>query len=158
MFKSFKKVIVGVLAASLMLTSVAFAADAVPSSTTAPATDVVTVNKTTVSKVENKKTVELGKKVKTVKANAIQSKTTTVKFESTKKVTVKKNAFAKAKKLKTITVQKNKVTFQKGAFGKLNTKKMTIKVKGLKASSKAYKNYVKALKKAGFKGKVKAVK
>lgn len=159
MFKSIKKVIVGVLAASLMLSSVAFAADATPSATTAPETStVVTVNKKTVSKVENKATVELGTKVQTVKANAIQSKTTTVTFKSKKKVTVTKNAFAKAKKLKTITVQKNRVTFQKGAFGKLNTKKMTIKVKGLKASSKAYKNYVKALKKAGFEGKVKAVK
>lgn len=157
MFKSIKKVIVGVLAASLMLTSVAFAAD-VQSPTTAPTPAKVTVNVKTVSKVENAKAVTLGKKVTAIKANAVQDKTKTVTFTGTKKVTVKKNAFAKAKSLKTITVQKNKVTFKKGAFGKLNTKKMTIKVKGLKKSSKAFKNYQKALKKAGFKGTVKAVK
>lgn len=163
MFKSVKKVIVGALAAGLMFSSVALAAGttvtaAAPSVTTAPETTKVTVNTKTVKKVENKKTVEFGKKVKTIKANAVQNKTTSITFKGTQTVTVNKNALAKAKKLKTITVQKNKVTFKKGAFGKLDTKKMTIKVKGLKSSSKAYKNYVKALKKAGFKGKVKAVK
>lgn len=161
MFKSVKKVIVGVLAAGLMLSSVALAGTTVnaatPSVTTAPETTKVTVNTKTVKKVENKKTVEFGKKVTTINANAVQNKTTSITFKGTQKVTVKKNALAKAKKLKTITVQKNKVTFKKGAFGKLDTTKMTIKVKGLKKSSKAYKNYVNALKKAGFKGKVKAV-
>ena len=140
MFKSLKKVLVGVLASSLVLSSVVFAAG---SATDAPAA---------------KEFSKAAKDVTVVNAGAFNKKNVNVKFASKKKVTVKRNAFKNAKKLKTITVYKNKVTFKKGAFGKLNTKKMTIKVKGLKKNSKAFKNYKKALKKAGFKGKVKAVK
>ena len=146
MFKSLKKVLVGVLASSLVLSSVVFAAG---SATDAPAAKEF-------SKAAKKATVTVAKDVTVV--NAFNKKNVNVKFASKKKVTVKRNAFKNAKKLKTITVYKNKVTFKKGAFGKLNTKKMTIKVKGLKKNSKAFKNYKKALKKAGFKGKVKAVK
>ena len=142
MFKSLKKVLVGVLASSLVLSSVVFAAG---SATDAPAAKEF-------SKAAKKATVTVAKD------GAFNKKNVNVKFASKKKVTVKRNAFKNAKKLKTITVYKNKVTFKKGAFGKLNTKKMTIKVKGLKKNSKAFKNYKKALKKAGFKGKVKAVK
>lgn len=154
MFKSLKKVLVGVLASSLILSSVAFAAEttAVKSPATAPKATVV--NTKTVKKAPNKAVIKFGSKVTTVKANAVKAKTTTITFSSKKKATVAANAFKSAKKLKTITVYKNKVTFKKGAFGKLNTKKMTIKVKGLKKNSKAFKNYRKALKKAGFKGKV----
>ena len=153
MFKSLKKVLVGGLASSLILSSVAFAAETtVNSPSEAPKATVV--NTKTVKKAPNKAVISFGKKVVTVQAGAVKAKTTTISFTSTKKVTVAKNAFKSAKKLKTITVQKNKVTFKKGAFGKLNTKKMTIKVKGLKKNSKAFKNYKKALKKAGFKGKV----
>ena len=148
MFKSLKKVLVGVLASSLVLSSVVFAAG---SATDAPAANEF-------SKAAKKATVTVAKDVTVVNAGAFNKKNVNVKFASKKKVTVKKNAFKNAKKLKTITVYKNKVTFKKGAFGKLNTKKMTIKVKGLKKNSKAFKKYVKALKKAGFKGTVKAVK
>lgn len=153
MFKSLKKVLVGVLASSLILSSVAFAADTtVNSPSEAPKATVV--NTKTVKKAPNKAVIKFGTKVTTVKANAVKSRTTTVTFSSKKKTTVAKNAFKSAKKLKTITVYKNKVAFEKGAFGKLNTKKMTIKVKGLKKTSKAFKNYKRALKKAGFKGRV----
>ncbi len=153
MFKSLKKVLVGVLASSLILSSVAFAADTtVNSPSEAPKATVV--NTKTVKKAPNKAVIKFGTKVTTVKANAVKSRTTTITFSSKKKTTVAKNAFKSAKKLKTITVYKNKVAFEKGAFGKLNTKKMTIKVKGLKKTSKDFKNYKKALKKAGFKGRV----
>lgn len=151
MFKSVKKVLVGVLAASLMLTSVAFAADS-PSK----APEVPVVNEKNVTKIDNVKTVELGAKVTTIKKNALQKKTTSLTIIGAKKVTVKKNAFANANKKLVITVDKNKVTFKKGAFGKKNTKKMTIRVKGLK--KKAFKKYAKALKAAGFKGKIVSVK
>lgn len=153
MFKSLKKVLVGVLASSLILSSVAFAAETtVNSPSEAPKATVV--NTKTVKKAPNKAVISFGKKVATVQAGAVKAKTTTISFSSKKKATVAANAFKSAKKLKTITVYKNKVTFKKGAFGKLNTKKMTIKVKGLKKTSKAFKAYKKALKKAGFKGKV----
>ena len=125
MFKSLKKVLVGVLASSLVLSSVVFAAG---SATDAPAAKEF-------SKAAKKATVTVAKDVTVVNAGAFNKKNVNVKFAS-----------------------KKKVTFKKGAFGKLNTKKMTIKVKGLKKNSKAFKNYKKALKKAGFKGKVKAVK
>ena len=148
MFKSLKKVLVGVLASSLVLSSVVFAAG---SATDAPAANEF-------SKAAKKATVTVAKDVTVVNAGAFNKKNVNVKFASKKKVTVKKNAFKNAKKLKTITVYKNKVTFKKGAFGKLNTKKMTIKVKGLKKNSKAFKNYKNALKNAGFKGTVKVVK
>ena len=148
MFKSLKKVLVGVLASSLVLSSVVFAAG---SATDAPAAKEF-------SKAARKATVTVAKDVTVVNAGAFNKKNVNVKFASKKAVTVKKNAFKNAKKLKTITVYKNKVTFKKGAFGKLNTSKMTIKVKGLKKNSKAFKNYKDALKKAGFKGTVKVVK
>ena len=60
-----------------------------------------------------------------------------------------------AKSLKTIKLDITKsITVEKGAFGKLNTKKMTIKVSS-KMSKKELKKFKKILKKAGYKGKVK---
>ena len=103
MFKSLKKVLVGVLASSLVLSSVVFAAG---SATDAPAAKEF-------SKAAKKATVTVAKDVTVVNAGAFNKKNVNVKFASKKKVTVKRNAF---------------------------------------------KNYKKALKKAGFKGKVKAVK
>ena len=67
--------------------------------------------------------------------------------------TIGKNAFKGCKKLKTITLANKKVTIKKGAFAGLNTKKITIKAP--KMSKKDLKKFKKALKKAGFKGKVK---
>ncbi len=66
---------------------------------------------------------------------------------------INKSAFTGAKKLKTIVLKNNKVLVKKGAFKGLKTSKMTIKVK--KMSAKELKAFKKALKKAGFKGKVK---
>ena len=159
MFKSLKKVLVGVLASSLILSSVAFAADttAVKSPTTPVKATVVT--KKTVSSAPAKKAVKFAKSVKTIKEGAIKKQTTTITFAAKSKTTVKKGAFKKAKNLKTITVSGNKVKFEKNAFKGLTKKqqqKITINVKGL--SKSAFNKYKKALKNAGFKGKIKRVK
>ncbi len=78
-----------------------------------------------------------------------------------KRYTVKavaKNAFAKLKKVRTIKFFSTKaLKVSKGAFGKLNTKKITIKVTK-KMSKKEFKKVKKNLRKAGFKGKIKRVK
>ena len=102
MFKSLKKVLVGVLASSLVLSSVVFAAG---SATDAPAAKEF-------SKAAKKATVTVAKDVTVVNAGAFNKKNVNVKFASKKKVTVKRNAFKNAKKLKTITVYKNKVDCQ----------------------------------------------
>lgn len=146
MFKSVKKVLVGVLAASLMLSSVVCAAD-VSSNTVAPKATVY--EKKTVKTVTGAE-AELAKTVKTVKAVDKTVKTLTVAG----KTTFAKNAFKNANKKLTINVTK-KAVFKKGAFAK-NSKKMTIVVKG--ANKKALKTIKANLKKAGFKGTVKAAK
>ncbi len=70
---------------------------------------------------------------------------------------VAKNAFAKMKKLRTIKFFSTKaLKVQKGAWGKLNTKKITIKVTK-KMSKKEFKKFKKNLRKAGFKGDIKRV-
>lgn len=88
------------------------------------------------------------------KAFAKATKATKITLPATVK-TISKNAFAGAKKLKTITLKgKKSITVKKGAFKGLKTKKMTIKV-NKKMSKKQFNKLKKALKKAGFKGKVK---
>ena len=68
---------------------------------------------------------------------------------------IAKNAFKGCKKLKTIKY-KGKVVLKvtKGAFSGLNTKKMTFKCFKKKISASNFKKLKKALKKAGFKGKI----
>ena len=93
--------------------------------------------------------------VTAIGANAFSgSKAKTVKLGSNIK-TIQKNAFTKSK-VKTLILKGTKaITIKKGAFK--NSKVTTIKVnKKMKASQ--YKKLVKALKKAGFKGKVKKAK
>ena len=68
---------------------------------------------------------------------------------------IKKKAFTGAKKLKTVVFKGKKVVkVKKGAFNGLATKKVTIKV-NKKMSKSNFKKFKKALKKAGFKGKIK---
>ena len=68
--------------------------------------------------------------------------------------TLGKNAFAKMKKLKVVKIYSTKaLKVQKNPFGKLNTKKITIKVTK-KMSAKEFKKFKKNLRKAGFKGKI----
>lgn len=102
----------------------------------------------------------------TVTVNGVKYKVTVIganTFANCKKATkvtipstvtkINSKAFTGAKKLKTIVLKNNKVKVQKNAFKGLKTSKMTIKVK--KMSSKKFKAFKNALKKAGFKGKVK---
>ncbi|MCR5797695.1 MAG: leucine-rich repeat domain-containing protein [Eubacterium sp.] len=102
----------------------------------------------------------------TVKVDGVSYKVTVINggaFKKCKKATkitlpatvknVKKKAFTGAKKLKKVILKGKKVVkFKKGAFKGLNTKKITVKAS--KLSKKNLKKLKKALKKAGFKGKV----
>ena len=68
---------------------------------------------------------------------------------------VNKKGFTGTKKLKTIIVKGTKsFTVKKGAFKKVNSKKITVKV-NKKMKAKEFKKLKKNLKKAGFKGKIK---
>ena len=90
-------------------------------------------------------------KVTVIKAKAFQkSKATDVSLGSNVK-TVNANAFKKSK-VKTVKVGKKAPTFKKGAFK--GSKVKTVKVKK-SMTKKDFKKFVKALRKAGFKGKVK---
>ena len=89
-----------------------------------------------------------------VKKNAFKNctKTTSVVLPSTLKK-IDSGAFS-GSKLKTITFKSSKIpTVTKGAFKGLNTSKMTIKV-NKKISAKEFKKFVKAMRAAGFKGKI----
>lgn len=67
-------------------------------------------------------------------------------------VKVQKKAFSGDKKLKKVFFRtKKKVTIKKGAFKGLKTKKITVYIN---KKNKNYKKIVKALRKAGFKGKI----
>lgn len=185
MIRKFKKGLACALVAALTFAAAApVAVDAADSPTTAPApkkeqnvvadksttgiTPTVNTGKSGVAtltsvKKTSKKTVTVASTVKVngvsykvttidAKAFANCTKATKVSLPSTVK-TIKKNAFTGAKKLKTIVLKNNTVKVKNGAFKGLKTSKMTIKVK--KMSSKKFKAFKKALKKAGFKGKVK---
>lgn len=116
-------------------------------------------------KKTNKKSVTVSSKV-TVKG--VKYKVTTINakaFVNAKKATkitlpdtiktISKSAFTGAKKLKTLVLKgKKSITVKKGAFKGLNTKKITIRV-NKKMSKKQFNKLKKALKKAGFKGKLK---
>lgn len=107
----------------------------------------ITVDKVTVDGIEYT--------VTTINANAFKkaSATTVTLGAGIKKVA--KNAFARSK-VKTVELKGTKsISFAKYAFK--NSKVKTIKV-NKKMSAKEYKKLVKALKKAGYKGKIKKVK
>ena len=85
-------------------------------------------------------------------------KTTTIKGKTYTITGINKNAFAKMKKLRTIKIYATKaLKVQKGAWGKLNTKKITIKVTK-KMSKSQFSKMKKNFRKAGFKGTIKRVK
>lgn len=176
--KSMKKALAVLLAATLTLGSAtaAFAADTA-SATSAPAvaaTKVTDEAKNTVStkadgtatltKVGNKTSKKVT--VDTVTVNGVEYTVTSIAkqaFKGTKATTVtlgsgvktiSKQAF-KSSKVTTVTLSGTKsITIKKGAF--TGSKVKTIKV-NKKISKKEYNKLVKALKKAGFKGKVKKV-
>lgn len=96
--------------------------------------------------------------VTTVGANAFKSvaKTATSVTLPATITKIDKNAFKGLKKLKKITMKvTTPVTVAKGAFSGVDTKKVTITV-SKKMSKKDLAKFKKALKKAGFKGSVKA--
>lgn len=181
MKKLLKKVLVCTLAAALTFGSAGAAGAATQSPTTSvepKAQEDVKVKVGTVDTKSNgtavlsavtktsKKSVTVSSKVT---VNGVSYTVTTIgakAFAKAKKATkitlpatittIEKNAFTGAKALKTITLKGTKaIKVKKGAFKGLNTKKMTIKV-SKKMSKKQLNKLKKTLKKAGFKGKVKA--
>lgn len=179
MNKLVKKILVGVMAATMALGSVTTAFAATSNTTGAkPVTkeDVKATNGTTVStskkgvaslnavKKTSAKSVTVSSKVKVgnvtytvtrIEANAFKnaSKATKITLPSTINA-LSANAFSGAKSLKTIVITSKKtVKVNHDAFKGLDTKKMTIQVKGM--SKSALSSFKKALKRAGFKGTVK---
>ena len=147
-----KKIASVVLALSLVFTGAAGAsaagspvdANGVTATEGSAAGTVVNVSKDGTATVVN---------VGSPKKSSVSVDTVTVNGVNYKVTTINKGAFKKAKKVKTVKVGASITTIKKGAFAGLNTKKITIKAP--KMSKKALKNFKKALKKAGFKGKVK---
>lgn len=151
--KSLKKKLAGILAMTMLVGAVASAATpspakkAEPKAQTAVAVESVTVNTTadgtaTIAKVDTKKknvTVPT-----TVKVDGVEYAVTSIA----------KGAFKGLKKNAVISINTTKsLKVAKKAF-KGNTKKVVIKV-NKKMSKKELKKFKKALKKAGFQGKVK---
>lgn len=94
--------------------------------------------------------------VTTVSAKAFANAKKATKVTLPKTITtIEKNAFKGASSLKNINLPITKsITIEKGAFSGLDTTKMTFTV-SKKMSKKERKKFEKALKAAGFKGKVK---
>lgn len=151
--KSLKKKLAGILAMTMLVGAAASAATpspakkAEPKAQTAVAVESVTVDTTadgtaTIAKVDTKKknvTVPT-----TVKVDGVEYAVTSIA----------KGAFKGLKKNAVISINTTKsLKVAKKAF-KGNTKKVTIKV-NKKMSKKELKKFKKALKKAGFQGKVK---
>lgn len=182
MNKLVKKILVGVMAATMALGSVttAFAATS-PATATKPVTkeDVKATNGSTVNtskkgtasleavKKTSAKSVTVSSKVKvgkvtytvtTIKANAFKNAPKATKITLPSTITfLGAKSFSGAKSLKTIAVTSKKaIKVSKSAFKGLNTKKITVKVKGM--SKKELTAFKKNLSKAGFKGTVKVVK
>ncbi len=159
--KKVSKFIALLLAALMLMTSFAFAASGSPSK---PGEKTVKKNQkaltniyTTNSKTKKATLTGVQKKAYNFKTKRVPKYTKTG-GEKYLVVAVAKNAFAKLKKVKVIKFYSTKaLKVQKGAFGKLKTKKITIKVTK-KMSKKEFKKFKKNLKKAGFKGKIVRVK
>lgn len=179
MVKAIKKVIVCAMVAALTVGSAASAKVSSPTKSPVKPVTKENVKATNGSKVDVKKngTADLNSIPKTnkksvtvastVKVNGVTYKVTTVSakaFKNAAKATkitlpktitkIEKNAFSGAKKLTKLTIDtKKSITVQKGAFNGVNTKKMTITV-NKSMSKKELAKFTKALKKAGYKGKV----
>ena len=98
-------------------------------------------------------TVKSSADVVTIEAYAFKgSKIKTLKLNN-KKTIIKKNAFKKTKKKNPKIYVNGKLTAKKGAFSGLNSKAKII-VSKKAYGKKAFKKLKKALKKAGFKGKI----
>ena len=180
MNKFVKKLLVGILAGTMLLGSVAtsYAATSPVVSPTKPVTEtgVKADNGTKVNTSSNGTATVTAVKKTTKKSVSVASKVTVdgVKYTVTKigantfanakkatKVTlpatiesIGAKAFTGVKSVKTIVINSKKaVKVSKTAFKGVDTKKMTIKVTNM--SKKQLKAFKENLKKAGFKGKVK---
>ena len=99
-------------------------------------------------------TVKSSADIVTIKANAFKkSKVKTLKLNS-KKTIINKNAFNKTKTKNVKIYVNGKLTVKKGAFKGLNSKAKIIVSKKAYKSKKAFNKLKKALKNAGFKGKI----
>ena len=151
--KKVYKLICVLLAVLICSTSVVFGAD----------------SKTTTPKITGKQYGEYTGYSKTGKATftgVVKSKRAKLKFKiiranftkGGKKYVVNKiakNAFKGCKKVKVIKYKGGEVLkIAKGAFSGINTKKVTFKCFKKKISAAKFKKLKKALKKAGFKGKI----
>ena len=160
MRNSIKKVLMICLAVAVMCS---FSVIGVFADTTSPAAGwSVRTNDTTIKEVGAYKAVGSNKaalaSVKTSVKTKTIFKTVTINGKKYTVAQINKNVFTNCKKLTVIKVKATKaLTVKKGAFGNLNTKKITIKVTK-KMSKKQFKKFKKNLKKAGFKGKIKRVK
>ena len=157
--KSMRRALAILLAAALMLVSsfsVVFAATSPTSGNTAKdGTKQGPVGEYKMSKKGTCTLINVIKKNTKTKTIFAYIKKGGVKYKT---VGIAKNAFKGCKKLRTIKVKATKpLTVKKGAFKGLNTKKITVKVTK-KMSKKNFNKFKKALKKAGFKGKIKRVK
>ena len=185
--KAFKKVLAYALAATLALGSctTAFAATSSPVTGKDPVKQDTTVstggnkldvdttkggnagissiksNKTSVSVPKTVTVNGVKYTVRVIRANTFAKATKATKVSIPASVkSIQKNAFKGAKNLKTVRLnisKANQIKVNKGAFKGLKTAKMTIKV-NKNMSKKALNNLKRALKKAGFKGKVVRVK
>ena len=151
--KSLKKKLAGILAMTMLVGAAASAAPTTSPKTkpvaeaqTAVAVESVTVN----TAADGTATIA---KVDTKKKNVTVPTTVTVKGVEYSVTSIAKGAFKGLKKNAVISINTTKsLKVAKKAF-KGNTKKVTIKV-NKKMSKKELKKLKKALKKAGFKGKV----
>lgn len=153
--KSMKKMLAGVLALTMLAGTMAFAADSPSKAVEPKAQDKVAVEKVGTVSTTDKGTATINAIAKTSKKTVTVPTTVTVDGVDYAVTEIAKNAFKDCKKAKTVKLNITKsITVKKGAFAKLNTKKMTIKV-SKKMSSKELKKFKSNLKKAGFKGSVK---
>ncbi|MBQ3281357.1 MAG: hypothetical protein IJH41_03010 [Eubacterium sp.] len=156
--KKSMKLIALLLASLMLMTSIAFAATSSKEEPgdktkkqTGRYTEYITYSDGTAA-VRGTKKSTYNHKIKRI------FKTTKIKGKKYTITQINKNAFAKMKKLKIVKVYSTRaLKVQKGAFGKLNTKKITVKVTK-KMSAKNFKKFKKNLRKAGFKGKIVRVK
>ena len=153
--KKVSKFIALLLAALMLMTSFAFAATGSKEEPAKPKTAKQSNKKATYQTYKTGKATLIGTRNSAKKKTYSVPKTVTFKKYKYTVNGIGKNAFKALKKAKTIKFLNTKsYKVAKGAFGKLNTKKMTIKV--TKKMSKAqFKKFKKNLKKASFKGTIK---
>ena len=149
-----KRILAALLAAVMMIS--VFAATAFAAGSKEDGGSGTSTGTTSEYSWNNTKKTATFVRVKKASRATIKTKKISKKLKNGCVVTkVAKNAFASCKKLRNIKFYSTKaLTVAKGAFGKIDTKKVTIYIK--KSMKKSQVTKFKAnLKKAGFKGKFK---